>query len=125
MRYAIFFAYDGTAYHGWQTQPDAITVQQRMEEALSLLLRTKISVVGAGRTDTGVHARQMACHFDFDTPLDTPQFARRLNAVLPPDIAIHHIDEVSPQWHARFSATSRTYHYYITTRKDPFNRPYA
>lgn len=125
MRYAIFFAYDGTAYHGWQTQPDAITVQQRMEEALSLLLRTKISVVGAGRTDTGVHARQMACHFDTDTPLDTHQFARRLNAILPPDIAIHHIDEVSPQWHARFSATSRTYHYYITTRKDPFNRPYT
>lgn len=125
MRYAIFFAYDGTAYHGWQTQPDAITVQQRMEEALSLLLRTKISVVGAGRTDTGVHARQMACHFDTDTPLDTHQFARRLNAILPPDIAIHHIDEVSPQWHARFSATSRTYHYYITTHKDPFNRPYA
>lgn len=125
MRYAIFFAYDGTAYHGWQTQPDAITVQQRMEEALSLLLRTKISVVGAGRTDTGVHARQMACHFDTDTPLDCHQFARRLNAILPPDIAIYHIDEVSPQWHARFSATSRTYHYYVTTRKDPFNRPYA
>ena len=67
----------------------------------------------------------MACHFDTDTPLDCHQFARRLNAILPPDIAIHHIDEVSPQWHARFSAISRTYHYYITTRKDPFNRPYT
>lgn len=125
MRYAIFFSYDGTAYHGWQFQPNAVTVQQRMEEALNTILRRKTGVTGAGRTDTGVHARQMACHFDFEETIDVVRLAQRLNSILPPDIAVSRVEEVAPDWHARFSATSRTYRYYITTTKDPFNRSYA
>lgn len=125
MRYCIFFAYDGTAYHGWQYQPNAVTVQQRLEEALFMVLRQKVSVTGAGRTDTGVHARHMACHFDHDAQLDTTHLAFRLNSVLPADIAVSRVCVVAPDWHARFSATSRTYHYYITTHKSPFNRNYA
>lgn len=125
MRYAIFFSYDGTAYHGWQYQPNAMTVQQRLEEALATILRHPVSVTGAGRTDTGVHARQMACHFDEDTELDTDHLTFRLNSILPQDIAVSSTKAVSPEWHARFSPVSRTYHYYITTRKNPFSAAYA
>lgn len=125
MRYAIFFAYDGTNYHGWQRQPNALSVQQCIEESLALVLRQEIVVTGAGRTDTGVHARHMACHFDFPDRLDTAHLAFRLNSILPPDIAVDHLEAVPDTWHARFSATARTYHYYITTRKDPFNRTYV
>ena len=125
MRYAIFFSYDGTAYHGWQYQPNAVTVQQKLEEALFTILRRQVSVTGAGRTDTGVHARKMACHFDYDESLDTTHLAFRLNSILPGDIAVEKVYHTAPDWHARFSATSRTYHYYITTRKSPFNRSYA
>lgn len=125
MRYCIFFSYDGTAYHGWQFQPNAVTVQQSLEEALSTIMRQKIGVTGAGRTDTGVHARQMACHFDTEHPIDTAHVAFRLNSILPADIAVSSIHRVAPDWHARFSATSRTYRYYITTQKSPFNRNYA
>ncbi len=125
MRYAIFFSYDGTAYHGWQNQPNAVTVQQKMEEALQLILRREVSVTGAGRTDAGVHARQMTCHLDLDESVDTSWLAYRLNCVLPPDIAVSGVCNVAPDWHARFSATSRTYRYYITTSKSPFNRSYT
>lgn len=125
MRYAIFFSYDGTAYHGWQYQPNAVTVQQKLEEALATVMRQPIGVTGAGRTDTGVHARQMACHFDFAQQIDCAHLAFRLNSILPPDIAVSNICEVATDWHARFSPISRTYHYYITTHKDPFNRQYA
>ncbi len=125
MRYAIFFAYDGTAYHGWQNQPHSVTVQQKMEEALSLILRTPVTVVGAGRTDAGVHARQMACHLDLSEPVDAEWLCYRLNCVLPPDIAVSRVCSVPADWHARFSATSRTYRYYITTAKSPFNRAYT
>ena len=78
MRYFIYFAYDGARYHGWQAQPDADSVQEELQKALSMLLRRKVEVVGAGRTDAGVHARQMVAHFDFDTPLDCQQTAYRL-----------------------------------------------
>ena len=125
MRYCIFFSYDGTAYHGWQYQPNAVTVQQRLEEALFTVMRQKISVTGAGRTDTGVHARHMACNFDFDDSIDTEHLAFRLNSILPADIAVYSVCRVAPDWHARFSATSRTYRYYITTQKDPFRRAYS
>lgn len=119
-RYMIFLAYDGTAYHGWQIQPHSTSVQEELQKALSTLLRTDIEVVGAGRTDTGVHARRMAAHFDFAEELDTKQTAYKLNRILPKDISIFSIEGVADDLHARFSATERTYHYYIHTRKNPF-----
>ena len=126
MRYCIIFAYDGTAYHGWQLQPNAPTVQQELEKALRIVLRTTVGVVGAGRTDTGVHARMMACHFDYDgDSIDCPRLAFKLNCLLPPDIAVSEVKAVAPDWHARFSALTRTYHYHIITRKDVFRHPYA
>lgn len=128
MRYFIFFSYDGTNYHGWQIQPNANSVQQELQHALSTILRKNIEVVGAGRTDTGVHARHMAAHFDWQKdkiPMALDQLAYRLNRILPRDIAVYEVREVSPEMHARFSATSRTYHYYIHTRKDPFERHYS
>lgn len=126
MRYFIFFGYDGTNYHGWQIQPNANSVQQELQRALSILLRKEMEVVGAGRTDTGVHARHMAAHFDTDRiPMEPDQLVYRLNRILPRDIAVYEVREVAPEMHARFSAISRTYHYYIHTRKDPFERHYS
>lgn len=125
-RYFIFFSYDGTNYHGWQIQPNANSVQQELQHALSLLLRKDMEVVGAGRTDTGVHARQMAAHFDWDgDDIDCDQTVYRLNRILPKDIAVTGMRQVPQEMHARFSATSRTYHYYIHTKKDPFERHYS
>ena len=125
-RYFITFCYDGTNYHGWQIQPNANTVQQELQRALSLLLRKEIEVVGAGRTDTGVHARKMAAHFDWNgTELDGKQTVYRLNRILPRDISVYEVYHVAGDMHARFSAKSRTYHYYIHTRKDPFERHYS
>lgn len=121
MRYCIIFAYDGTAYHGWQRQPNAPTVQQMLEEALQTVLRSEISVVGAGRTDTGVHARMMAAHFDVDEEIDCDFLVFKLNCLLPHDIAVSEVRAVPDDWHARFSALARTYRYYIGTRKDAFN----
>ena len=125
MRYFITFAYDGTRYHGWQLQPDAHSVQAELQQALSTLLRGDVEVVGAGRTDAGVHARKMVAHFDWDGQLECDQLAYRLNKLLPRDIAVHGVESVDEQLHARFSATSRTYHYYIHTVKDPFARAYS
>lgn len=125
-RYFVYFSYDGTAYHGWQIQPNGNSVQEELQKALSTVLRSEIEVVGAGRTDAGVHARQMAAHFDFaDDTLDTAQLAYRLNRILPRDIAVYKVDAVSEEMHARFSATKRTYHYYLHTIKDPFRRKYS
>ena len=127
MRYFIFLQYDGTAYHGWQSQPDAVSVQQTIEEKLSLLLRRELFIVGAGRTDAGVHARLMAAHFEYDEmdqeKLNTLAF--KLNGLLPPDIAILRIVPVKEDAHARFSAVSRTYKYYITTQKSSFDRYFS
>ena len=125
MRYFIFLAYDGTNYHGWQIQPNACSVQGEIQRCLSTILRRETPIVGAGRTDTGVHARQMAAHFDSEEPIDCLQTAFRLNRILPPDISIERIISVDNSLHARFSATSRTYHYYIHTKKCPFNRDYS
>ena len=125
MRYFIWFSYDGTQYHGWQIQPNGVTVQSELQRCLSLLLREDISVTGAGRTDTGVHARQMAAHFDTEVEFDAPQIVHKLNGLLHQDIGVDRIEAVSEEMHARFSATSRTYHYYIHTRKNPFLRHYS
>ena len=101
MRYFIFFGYDGTNYHGWQIQPNANSVQQELQRALSILLRKEMEVVGAGRTDTGVHARHMTAHFDTDRiPIEPDQLVYRLNRILPRDIAVYEVREVAPEMHA-------------------------
>lgn len=125
MRYFLRFSYDGTAYHGWQVQPNAVSVQQRLNEALSLLLREEIATIGAGRTDTGVHAAMMFAHFDYAPAMDTQQVVDKLNRILPPDIAVQALYPVSETAHTRFDATSRTYHYRVYTGKSPFLRHYA
>ena len=125
-RYFVTLSYDGTRYHGWQIQPNGVSVQERLQEALSTLLREPIAVTGAGRTDAGVHARMMVAHFDWKgDAIDGQQLAYKLNRLLPYDIAISKVEMVSEDMHARFSATSRMYHYYIHTTKDPFQRAYS
>lgn len=123
-RYFIELAYNGSAYHGWQRQPNAISIQQVLEEALSKLKRESISLMGAGRTDTGVHARQMFAHFDVVEEIANPQeLVFLLNGFLKDDIAIKAIRRVQSDAHARFDATARDYEYHISTAKDPFNAP--
>ena len=138
MRFFITLSYDGTRYHGWQIQPNGDSVQQELQEALSTLLRKPVEVVGAGRTDTGVHARMMVAHFDLD-PTQPPlegamvngqcsmvnNLAYKLNKLLPQDIAVQDVRQVAEDMHARFSAISRTYHYYINIKKDPFLQAYS
>ena len=123
-RYFIYLAYDGTAYHGWQIQPNGASVQECLMKALSTLLRREVEVVGAGRTDAGVHASLMVAHFDSDSPLDTVFMTDKLNRLLPPDISVYRLRAVKPDAHARFDATARMYKYYVTTAKMPFNRQY-
>ena len=125
MRYFVWFSYDGTAYHGWQVQPNGVTVQSELQRCLSMLLRQPIEVVGAGRTDAGVHARQMAAHFDYEGPYDMDNLAYKLDHALPRDISVDRVEPVSDDMHARFSAKRRTYHYYIHTRKSPFLKAYS
>jgi len=123
LRYFIDIAYDGGPYHGWQRQPQSITVQEVLEEALSTLLRKEMSVVGAGRTDAGVHATQLYAHFDFETILTQEKLKHlqfRLNRFLPEAIAVNNIFCVQPEAHARFDATRRSYVYKVHTAKNPF-----
>ncbi|MBO4800442.1 MAG: tRNA pseudouridine(38-40) synthase TruA [Bacteroidaceae bacterium] len=125
MRYFIYLSYDGTAYHGWQIQPNGESVQETLQRALATLLHQEVAVTGAGRTDAGVHAALMVAHFDVEAPLGEDgigSLVYRLNAILPHDIAIHRIVPVPPDAHARFSARARTYYYYVHTRKSPFLR---
>lgn len=125
-RYFLYLTYNGTPYHGWQIQPNGITVQECVEKALTLLLRRDTPIVGAGRTDTGVHARLMVAHFDTEEALRDPQgLVEKMNRVLPRDIAIYKIVPVRPDAHSRFDALSRTYRYYLIDRKDPFFGMYA
>lgn len=124
-RYFIYLSYDGTNYHGWQIQPNGISVQEVLMKALSTFLRKPIEVVGAGRTDAGVHARLMVAHFDFDAELDCATVVDKLNRLLPLDVAVHRVRRVKSDAHARFDATYRTYKYYITTCKDPFSRAFS
>jgi len=120
LRYFIELSYNGKGYHGWQNQPNAISVQQVLEEALSVLLQAKIETVGAGRTDAGVHATQMFAHFDLESEIDTPNLVYKLNGFLPKDIAVHQIFKVKEDAHTRFDAISRTYHYKISRVKNVF-----
>ncbi|GJH40871.1 tRNA pseudouridine synthase A [Capnocytophaga sp. HP1101] len=124
MRYFIELSFFGKNYYGWQLQPKAISVQEVLQKALSTILRTAITVVGAGRTDSGVHASQMYAHFDVEEELPA-NLIHRLNAFLPDDIAVHHIYEVKANAHARFDALKRTYQYHISTEKDPFAYEFA
>lgn len=124
-RYFIYLCYDGSAYHGWQIQPNGSSVQEVLMQALSTLLRRPVEVTGAGRTDAGVHARLMVAHFDADAPLDTALLTDKLNRLLPPDVAVYRVVPVRPEAHARFDATYRTYAYYVSTSKSPFNRRYS
>lgn len=125
MRYFITFSYDGTAYHGWQIQPHSLSVQEELQKAMSTLLRKPMEVIGAGRTDTGVHARKMVAHFDYDEEVDCLQLVYKLNKLLPRDIAVQQVEPVAEDMHARFSAKSRTYHYYVHMGKNPFLRSYS
>lgn len=125
MRYFIHLAYNGTNYCGWQTQPELPTVQLTLEQALTMLLRHPIAIVGCGRTDTGVHASDFYAHFDYPdhteaAPIDTGQLTFKLNSFLPADIAIFSIFPVKDNAHARFDATARTYQYHVSDRRLPF-----
>ncbi|MCD8296516.1 MAG: tRNA pseudouridine(38-40) synthase TruA [Prevotella sp.] len=124
-RYFIYMKYDGTGYHGWQVQPNSVTVQEELQKVLSVLLREDVQVAGAGRTDTGVHARMMVSHFDTTQKVDNAQLAYKLNRMLPKDISVDKVVPVDNDKHARFSALSRTYHYYVHLHKDPFLRAYS
>jgi len=120
-RFFIYFSYKGTAYHGWQIQPNGISVQEVLTKTLSTVLRTEIEITGAGRTDAGVHAKLMVAHFDLETELPSEfNLVSKLNNFLPTDISILKIIEVKPDTHARFEAISRRYEYHIVTRKDAF-----
>ena len=121
MRYKIEMAYNGTNYHGWQVQPNAITVQEVINKCLSMLLHVPVETIGCGRTDTGVHASYFVVHFDCDVQgICDPFFVGKLNRFLPQDIVVFGISVVDNDFSARFSARSRTYKYLIHTRKDPF-----
>ena len=124
-RYFIYFSYDGAAYHGWQVQPNAITVQQVLEEALAKIMRTPVPLTGAGRTDSGVNAASMVAHADFNGEVDTRQLVYKLNKILPPDIAVSALRPVKNDAHARFDAVSRRYCYRVVTAKSPFMRRYS
>ncbi|MBC7382793.1 MAG: tRNA pseudouridine(38-40) synthase TruA [Bacteroidia bacterium] len=120
MRYFIQLAYNGKNYHGWQKQINAHSVQTEIESKLEILLKEKIELVGCGRTDTGVHAKQFYAHFDSEINADEAKICRHLNAMLPKDIVIRQIFPVQPEHHARFSATYREYEYWISTEPTPF-----
>jgi tRNA pseudouridine38-40 synthase len=128
MRYFVELAYNGTPFFGWQCQPDQITVQEVLEDAFSLLLNDKIELVGCGRTDTGVHAKQYFAHFDYNDLLSDSycqKLIHKLNSFLPKEIVVYRIFQVEEDTHARFSALDRTYRYYVDTSKNPFDFPFT
>lgn len=122
MRYFIELSYNGKNYHGWQIQPNEISIQEMIEKALSLLLKNTMSVVGCGRTDAGVHASQFYLHFDYDQAIDKEKLKFKLNSFLPDDIAIFQIVRVVEDAHARFQALSRSYQYRISLEKNVFQK---
>ncbi|MAJ13037.1 MAG: tRNA pseudouridine(38-40) synthase TruA [Flavobacteriales bacterium] len=121
MRYFIDISYDGSNYHGWQIQPNADTVQHQINLAFSTILNEEINVLGAGRTDTGVHAKKMIAHFDTNQTIDFEKFKYRINGFLKNDISLNDIYKVKEDAHARFSAISRTYEYRVSRTKNPFS----
>jgi len=121
MRICIHLAYNGTRYNGWQVQPHSPSVQEAIQTVLSKLLGEPVSIVGAGRTDTGVHASDYYAHFDTEQTISLRDTLYKMNRMLPNDIVIYSLTEVSTDFHARFSATQRTYTYTITQIKNPFS----
>ena len=124
MRYSIEFSYCGKKFFGYQIQPNQISVQEELEKALSTVLREEIKTIGAGRTDTGVHAKKIFAHFDTEQVLQE-NIEQRLNSFLPMDISIHKIQKVCDEFHARFSAISRTYNYFVSVEKNPFEQDFS
>ena len=126
-RVLLTIAYDGTNYHGWQIQKNAVTVQQILCEALEKMLGKTFDVTGTSRTDAGVHAREFTCHIDCDDNIPEKAFVRGLNSFLPPDIAVKDCIEVANDFHARYNAKGKTYKYYIynSNEKDPFKMRYS
>ncbi|MCL4166806.1 UNVERIFIED_CONTAM: hypothetical protein GTU68_021143, partial [Idotea baltica] len=120
VRYFIHLSYLGTRFHGWQRQPHSISIQEVIEQALSTYLKRPTSIMGCGRTDTGVHARSYYAHVDVDGPQEIKSMHRSVNALSGNDIVIHRIFEVDDKIHARFDAGSRTYQYLLSTQPDPF-----
>ena len=127
MRYILCLSYDGSAFCGWQIQPSSPSVQQTLEESLAKLCGGPVQVTGAGRTDTGVHAADYVCHFDLtgSLPFEASDFCYKLNAILPRGIAVHSVLPAADDFHARFSATQRSYTYFIHRKKDPFVAAYS
>lgn len=126
MRYFIYFSFNGKLYHGWQKQKNSITIQEKIEESLSVLLKDKIEVIGAGRTDAGVHAKEMVAHFDVNKNFkNSKNFIFKLNQFLSNDISIKSLKSVKNNAHARFDAISRTYEYHISKEKDVFLNEYS
>lgn len=125
MRYSITLCYDGSSFFGWQTQPGVPTVQSTLEDALGKLLRTPVSVTGAGRTDTAVNAIGYVAHFDAQEGLDTEALGYKLNAILPPSIVVLRVSAAPAEFHSRFDATERKYTYFLHRRKDPFAGHYS
>lgn len=125
MRYSVTLSYDGSSYSGWQMQPNAVSVQEVLQKAISLVLREEIPVTGAGRTDTGVNAIGYVAHFITYAPLCEEELCYKLNAILPASIRIHEVKKVSEDFHARFDASLRRYNYFIHRTKDPFIKHYS
>lgn len=126
-KYKLTLAYDGTAYSGWQIQTNGVSIQQLLEQALSTILRARAPIVGAGRTDAGVHARGQVAHFTSEKELDLFRVQLSLNGILPPDIRILTLEKASLDFHARYNAKSKEYHYHLHLDRttDPFKRLYA
>lgn len=125
VRFFIEMAYDGKDFHGWQKQPNAITLQENLEACFAKIFQQKIDITGAGRTDTGVHARHFVAHFDLESIFDSDDLIYRLNRMLPAAVVIHKIYPVKPEVHARFDAISRTYEYYVSLHKNPFTNDFS
>lgn len=119
-RYFLDISYKGTNYHGWQRQPNANSVQAELESALKTMFQNKIGIMGSGRTDTGVHARQQVAHFDYEAAFDISELAFKLNRILPNDIVVNHAYAVRDDAHSRFDATLRSYEYFLHKKRDPF-----
>ncbi len=125
-RYFIQLSYKGTRYHGWQYQPNAITIQETLNKAFTVILREDIKITGCGRTDTGVHAKNYIAHFDCEnSKLETKKVCYKLNGYLPEDIFIKRIFKMNNNAHARFDATIRSYKYYISSKKEIFQADYC